>query len=228
MRSGLVTLTTARLVNTAQPKTTVNSLRPMKNVFNKAHSTDRRPIYNKTATKNSNFNQRVNTVSGNNVNAARPKVVVNIAKLKVVVNAVQGNQVNVVKASACWVWKPKTKFKNKEMNQFCERIGIKREFSVARTHQQNGVIERKNRTLIEAARTMLADSKLPTTWWAKAVNTSCYVQNRVLVTKPYNNTPYELFLGRKPALGFMRPFGCPVTILNTIDHLGKFDGKADE
>ncbi|GJW69065.1 putative ribonuclease H-like domain-containing protein [Tanacetum coccineum] len=86
----------------------------------------------------------------------------------------------------------------------------------------------KNRTLIEAARTMLADSKLPTTFWAKAVNTTCYVQNRVLVTKPHNKTPYELFLGRKPALGFMRPFGCPVTILNTIDHLGKFNGKADE
>ncbi|GJU15029.1 retrovirus-related pol polyprotein from transposon TNT 1-94 [Tanacetum coccineum] len=60
------------------------------------------------------------------------------------------------------------------------------------------------------------------------VNIACYVQNRVLVTKPHNKTPYELFLGRKPALGFMRPFGCPVTILNTIDHLGKFDGKADE
>ncbi|GJY61683.1 ribonuclease H-like domain-containing protein [Tanacetum coccineum] len=75
---------------------------------------------------------------------------------------------------------------------------------------------------------MLADSKLPTTFWAEAVNTACYVQNRVLVIKPYNKTPYELFLGRKPALGFMRPFGCPVTILNTIDHLGKFDGKADE
>ncbi|GKA92942.1 ribonuclease H-like domain-containing protein, partial [Tanacetum coccineum] len=121
-----------------------------------------------------------------------------------------------------------TEFKNKEMNQFCERKGIKREFSVARTPQQNGVAERKNRTLIEAARTMLTDSKLPTTFWAKAVNTACYVQNRVLVTKPHNKTPYELFLGRKPALGFMRPFGCPVTILNTIDHLGKFDGKADE
>ncbi|GJR42001.1 putative ribonuclease H-like domain-containing protein [Tanacetum coccineum] len=121
-----------------------------------------------------------------------------------------------------------TEFKNKEMNQFCERKGIKREFSVARTPQQNGVAERKNRTLIEAARTMLADSKLPTTFWAEAVNTACYVQNRVLVTKPHNKTPYELFLGRKPALGFMRPFGCPVTILNTIDHLGKFDGKADE
>ncbi|GKC81271.1 putative ribonuclease H-like domain-containing protein [Tanacetum coccineum] len=121
-----------------------------------------------------------------------------------------------------------TEFKNKVMNQFCEMKGIKREFSVARTPQQNGVAERKNRTLIEAARTMLADSKLPTTFWAEAVNTACYVQNRVLVIKPHNKTPYELFLGRKPALSFMRPFGYPVTILNTLDHLGKFDGKADE
>ncbi|GJT88020.1 putative ribonuclease H-like domain-containing protein [Tanacetum coccineum] len=121
-----------------------------------------------------------------------------------------------------------TEFKNKVMNQFCEIKGIKREFSVARTPQQNGVAERKNRTLIEAARTMLADSKLPTTLWAEAVNTACYVQNRVSVIKPYNKTPYELFLGRKPALSFMRPFGCPVTILNTLDHLGKFDGKANE
>ncbi|GJQ94336.1 retrovirus-related pol polyprotein from transposon TNT 1-94 [Tanacetum coccineum] len=72
---------------------------------------------------------------------------------------------------------------------------------------------------------MLAHSKLPTTFWAEAVNTACYVQNRVLVTKPHNKTPYELFLGRKPALGFMRPFRCPITILNTIDHLGKFDGS---
>ncbi|GJZ55645.1 putative ribonuclease H-like domain-containing protein [Tanacetum coccineum] len=75
---------------------------------------------------------------------------------------------------------------------------------------------------------MLADSKLPTTFWAEAVNTACYVQNKVLVIKPHNKTPYELFLDRKHALSFMRPCGCPVTILNTIDHLGKFDGKADE
>ncbi|GJU31232.1 putative ribonuclease H-like domain-containing protein [Tanacetum coccineum] len=121
-----------------------------------------------------------------------------------------------------------TEFKNKVMNQFCEMKGIKREFSVARTPQQNSVVERKNRTLIEAARTMLADSKLPTTFWAEAVNTACYVQNKVLVIKPHNKTPYELFLGRKPALSFMRPFGCPITILNILDHLGKFNGKADE
>ncbi|GKB84493.1 ribonuclease H-like domain-containing protein, partial [Tanacetum coccineum] len=121
-----------------------------------------------------------------------------------------------------------TEFKNKEMNQFFEMKGIKREFSVARNPQQNGVAERKNRTLIEAARTMLADSKLPTTFWAEAVNTACYVQNRVLVIKPHNKTPYELFHDRTPSLRFMRPFGCLVTILNTLDHLGKFDGKADE
>ncbi|GKA73866.1 ribonuclease H-like domain-containing protein [Tanacetum coccineum] len=119
-------------------------------------------------------------------------------------------------------------FKNREMNQFCEMKGILRQFSVARTPQQNGVAERRNRTLIKDARTMLADSKLLTTFWAKAVNTACYVQNRVLVVKPHNKTPYELFHGRTPTLSFMRPFGCPVTILNTIDHLGKFDGKADE
>ncbi|GKF55895.1 retrovirus-related pol polyprotein from transposon TNT 1-94, partial [Tanacetum coccineum] len=89
---------------------------------------------------------------------------------------------------------------------FCGMKGIKREFSVARTLQQNGVAERKNRTLIEAARTMLADSILPTTFWAEAVSTACYVQNRVLVTKPHKMTPYELL----------------------HDPLGKFDKKADK
>ncbi|GJT11595.1 putative ribonuclease H-like domain-containing protein [Tanacetum coccineum] len=73
------------------------------------------------------------------------------------------------------------------------RLGIKKEFSIARTPQQNGVAERRNMTLIEAVRTMLADSK-----------------------------------GRTPALSFMRPFGCHVTILNTLDYLGKFDRKSDE
>nr|GEU66122.1 ribonuclease H-like domain, reverse transcriptase, RNA-dependent DNA polymerase [Tanacetum cinerariifolium] len=72
------------------------------------------------------------------------------------------------------------------------KTGIKRECSNARTPQQNRVAERKNMTLIEAARTMLADSFLPTTFWAEVVNTACYVLNKVLVTKPQNKTPYEL------------------------------------
>ncbi|GJR32336.1 putative ribonuclease H-like domain-containing protein [Tanacetum coccineum] len=83
-------------------------------------------------------------------------------------------------------------------------------------------------TLIEATKTMLADFKLPTIFWAEAVNTACYVHNMVLVVKPHNKTPYELFRGRTPALSFIRLFGCHVTILNTLDYLGKFDGKSDE
>nr|GFB19755.1 hypothetical protein [Tanacetum cinerariifolium] len=91
-----------------------------------------------------------------------------------------------------------TGFKNFDLNLFYELKGIKREFSVPRTPQQNGIAERKNRTLIEAARTIL---------------------NRVLVTKPQNKTPYELLHGRTPSIGFMRPFGYHVTILNTLDPL---------
>ncbi|GKF24052.1 putative ribonuclease H-like domain-containing protein, partial [Tanacetum coccineum] len=121
-----------------------------------------------------------------------------------------------------------TEFKNSIMNQFCDSKRIKKEFSIARTPQQNGVAERKNRTLIEAARTMLVDSRLSITFWAEAVNTACYVLNMVLITKPHNKTSYELIHGRPPLINFMKPFGCPVTILNTRDQLGKFDGKADE
>ncbi|GJT55588.1 putative ribonuclease H-like domain-containing protein, partial [Tanacetum coccineum] len=121
-----------------------------------------------------------------------------------------------------------TEFKNRDIIEFCGSKGIKREYSNARTPQQNGVAERKNRTLIEAARTMLADSFLPNTFWAEAVSTACYVLNRVLVTKPQNKTPYELITGKIPIISYIRPFGCHVTILNTIDHLGKFEGKSDE
>nr|GEX08441.1 uncharacterized mitochondrial protein AtMg00810-like [Tanacetum cinerariifolium] len=90
------------------------------------------------------------------------------------------------------------------MNEFCTKKGIRREFNNARTPQQNGVTERRNKTLIEAARTM------------------------VLVNKSQNKTPYKLFNSRIPAIGFLRPFGCHVMILNTLDHLGKFDAKGDK
>nr|GEV16671.1 hypothetical protein [Tanacetum cinerariifolium] len=121
-----------------------------------------------------------------------------------------------------------TEFKNNDLNQLCGMKGIKREFSVPRIPQQNGIAKRKNKTLIEAAKTMLAYSLLLIPFWAEAVNTTCYVQNRVLLTKPHNKTPYELLHGRTPSIGFMRPFGCPVTILNTLDSLGKLNRKVDE
>nr|GEX35890.1 retrovirus-related Pol polyprotein from transposon TNT 1-94 [Tanacetum cinerariifolium] len=76
--------------------------------------------------------------------------------------------------------------------------GIKREFSIPMTPQQNGIAERKNKTLIEAARTLLADSLLPIPFWAEAFNTACYVQNRVLVTKPHTKTPYESYMSVSP------------------------------
>ncbi|GJY71310.1 putative ribonuclease H-like domain-containing protein [Tanacetum coccineum] len=121
-----------------------------------------------------------------------------------------------------------TEFKNAKLIELCGEKGIKRDYSNARTPQQNGVAERKNRTLIEAARTMLADSKLPTMFWTEAVSTACYVLNRVLITNPHNKTPYALLTGKTPSISHFKPFGCHVTILNTSDHLGKFDGKADE
>ncbi|GJU95939.1 putative ribonuclease H-like domain-containing protein [Tanacetum coccineum] len=342
MKSGLVSVNTARQVNAAHSKTTVNAARPKSHFSKPAHSTIKRPIHKNTPFKNSNFNQRVNTVKDKNVNTVRLKVdnaqvdlqdqgvidsgfsrhmIENMSYLtdhveidggyvafrgnpkgwkitklghlnfKTMNKLVKGNLVrglpsklfendqtcvacqkgkqhrascksktensislplhllhmdlfgltfvkSLMKKMYClvvtddysrftWVFFLATKdetsgilksfitgienlvdhkvkvircdngteFKNREMNQFCEKKGILRQYSVARTPQQNGVAKRRNKTLIEAARTMLADSKLPTTFWAEAVNTACYVQNRVLVVKPYNKTPYELFHG---------------------------------
>ncbi|GJS93467.1 putative ribonuclease H-like domain-containing protein [Tanacetum coccineum] len=107
--SGLISLNTARTVNTVQTRTVVNNAGPMKNVINDAYSTARRPFNKITAFNNSNFNNKVNIVNAKNVNAARPNAVVNTARLKSVLSAVKGNKGNVVKASACWVWRPKHK-----------------------------------------------------------------------------------------------------------------------
>nr|GEX40369.1 hypothetical protein [Tanacetum cinerariifolium] len=119
-------------------------------------------------------------------------------------------------------------FKNAHIIELCGSKRIKREYSNARTPQQNKVAKRKNRTLIEAARTMLADSKLPTMFWTEVVRTACYVLNRVLVNSLHNKTPYALLTGNIPSISHFKPFGCHVTILNTSDHLGKFDRKADK
>nr|GEV22906.1 hypothetical protein [Tanacetum cinerariifolium] len=124
---------------------------------------------------------------------------------------------------------PRFKFHtNEQCNKIPPLLKIKKEYNNAITSQQNRVTEGKNRTLIEAARTMLANSFLPNTFWAKVVSTACYVLNRVLVTKPQNKTPYELITGKIPIISYIKPFGCHVTILNIIDHLGKFEEKYDK
>ncbi|GKC87658.1 ribonuclease H-like domain-containing protein [Tanacetum coccineum] len=161
-----------------------------------------------------------------------------------VVSENKGKGANAVKASTCWVWKAKNSSGNPQQKEYKEKAVINSGCSRHMTGNKcyldeyedydggfvsfgdgKGIIsrkaERKNRTLIEAVRTMLVDSKLLTTFWAKAVNTACYVLNRVLVIKPHNKTPYELIRGRPPLIDFLKPFGRPVTILNTRDHLCK-------
>ena len=93
------------------------------------------------------------------------------------------------------------------MEDFCKENGITQQFSSPITAQKNGVGERKNGTLIEAARTMLQDVKLPTSFWAEAINTACYIQNRTLINKPVGNTPYLIMRGKKPTSKHLHVFG---------------------
>jgi len=107
-------------------------------------------------------------------------------------------------------------------------MGILHNFSTPRTPQQNGVVERNNGFLEELARTMLSKSSLPKYFWADAVNTSCYVMNRVLIRPILKKTPYELFNGRKLNISHLRVFGCSCFVLNNgKENLGKFDEKVD-
>nr|GEZ26364.1 hypothetical protein [Tanacetum cinerariifolium] len=251
---------TARYVNTAASRPTVNGAKPSSNVFHKSHSPVRRTFNQTTAPKNSDLKEKINTakihndhgiysgcsrhMTGNNsflidyqeidggfvafggspkggkisgkggLTYLFAKATIDESNLwhrrlghinfKTMNKLVRGNLVRGLPLKifenehtfvACQKGKRhKASYKTKLMK------GIKREFSVARTPQQNGVAKRKNKTLIEAARTMLVDSLLPT----------------------------DFGLKQTPNLDFMKPFGCLVTILNTLDHLGKFKKKADE
>ena len=118
-------------------------------------------------------------------------------------------------------------FDNDALELFCDEHGFNHNFSAPRTPQQNGVVERKNRTIQEMARSMLNEISLPKYFWAEAVNTSCYILNRVFIRPNMNKTPYELWKGRKPNIGYFRVFGCKCYILNTKDNLGKLDAKSN-
>ncbi|KAJ9540360.1 hypothetical protein OSB04_026866 [Centaurea solstitialis] len=121
-----------------------------------------------------------------------------------------------------------TEFRNAKLQSFLEDVGISHNFSAVRTPQQNGVVERKNRTLVEAARSMMAHSGVPQSFWAKAVSTACYTQNRTLIVKRTGKTAYEMVEQRKPNIDYFRVFGCKCYVLNDRDDLGKFEPKSDE
>ncbi|GJV67198.1 ribonuclease H-like domain-containing protein [Tanacetum coccineum] len=326
---------TARYVNTAASRPTVNGAKPSSNVFHKSHSSVKRTIYQRTAPKNSDFKEKVNTAKVNNVTTAGTKAVV---------SAVQGHEENAIKSLACWIWRPtgkvidhiskdsgpympkrfdygnpqyalqdqgifdsgcsrhmtgnksyltdyqdidggfvafagspkggkitrkgkirtgkldfedvyfvkELKFNLFSVSQMCDKknsvlftkteclvlfpdfklldesqvlLKVPRHKNMYSFDLKNGVLS-GGETLLEAYLQSFLKMTILVLLVRRESNTKPL--NRVLVTKPHNKTPYELLLGRPPSICFMRPFGCPMTILNTLDPLGKFDGKADE
>nr|GFC83247.1 retrovirus-related Pol polyprotein from transposon TNT 1-94 [Tanacetum cinerariifolium] len=120
-----------------------------------------------------------------------------------------------------------TEFKNKTLAKFFDEVGITQQFFAARTPQQNGVVEKRNRTLVEAARTMLTFANLPSFLWAEAIATACFTQNRLIIHKHFDKIPYELINKRKPNIKFFRVFGCRCYLLNDYDDAGKLKAKED-
>ncbi|GJT15513.1 retrovirus-related pol polyprotein from transposon TNT 1-94 [Tanacetum coccineum] len=121
-----------------------------------------------------------------------------------------------------------TEFKNHKLEEFCDENGISQNFSSPCTLDQNGVAERRNKTLIEAARTMLNSAKLSKQFQGEAVNIACYTQNRSIIVKRHGKTSYDVFRGRSSDISYFHVFGCPVHIHNHRDHLGKFNEKAND
>ncbi|GJY37779.1 putative ribonuclease H-like domain-containing protein, partial [Tanacetum coccineum] len=334
-----ISISTAKLVNTTAPKSKVNDALPKTYSYFKVHSPVRMAFNQKSAAKTNNLNEKVKTARVNNVNTARPKAIV---------SAAVGNGENVVKSSACWIWRPtgnvidhtskdsgsymlkrfdnvdlqgrlkhmtgnksfltdyleidggfvafggspkggkitgKGKFRTGKLDfkdvyfvkelkfnlfsvsQMCDKknsvlftetecLVLSPDFKLLDESQVLLKVPRQNNmynldlknvvpsggeTLLEVPSKLFENDHTCVacqkgkqhkasckTKLAEAVSTACYVQNRVLVTKLHNKTPYELLHGRPPSISFMRPFGCPVTILNTLNPLGKFDEKADE
>ncbi|KAJ9541984.1 hypothetical protein OSB04_028490 [Centaurea solstitialis] len=147
-----------------------------------------------------------------------PMLLINLLKR---LQVFHGLQVKVIRSDNC------TEFKNSTIEEYLNSVGITHNFSAPRTPQQNGVVERKNRTIVEAARTTLNASGLPLTFWAEAVSTACYTQNRSLVVKRFEKTPYHLLYNKRPNIKFFHVFGCKCFVLNDREPVGKFDPKGD-
>ncbi|KAG9459211.1 hypothetical protein H6P81_003719 [Aristolochia fimbriata] len=119
-------------------------------------------------------------------------------------------------------------FENKDFAEFCDKRGIHHEFSAPKTPQQNGVVERKNRTLQEMARVMLLSKGLPKKLWAEAINNACYITNRVFFRPFTHKIPYELYKEKKPTVSHFYNFGSKCYILCDREALGKFATRSDE
>ncbi|GJR49815.1 retrovirus-related pol polyprotein from transposon TNT 1-94 [Tanacetum coccineum] len=120
-----------------------------------------------------------------------------------------------------------SEFKNQILKEYFDSVGISHQSSSVKTPQQNGVVERRNQTLVEAARTMLILSSAPLFLWAEAISTACYTQNRFIIHRRFNKTPYELINGRKPDISFLHVFGALCYPKNDHEDIGKLGAKGD-
>nr|GEU45031.1 retrovirus-related Pol polyprotein from transposon TNT 1-94 [Tanacetum cinerariifolium] len=120
-----------------------------------------------------------------------------------------------------------TEFKNQVLKEYFDTVGISHQMSSIRTPQQNGVMERRNRTLVEAARKMLIFSRAPLFLWAEAIATACFTQNRSIIHRRFIKTPYELINGIKPDISFLYVFGALCYPKNDHEDIGKLGVKDD-
>ncbi|GKC16592.1 retrovirus-related pol polyprotein from transposon TNT 1-94 [Tanacetum coccineum] len=118
-----------------------------------------------------------------------------------------------------------TKFKNQVLKEYFDSVGISHQASYVRTPQQNGVVERRNRTLVESARTLLVFSCAMLFLWVEAIATACYTQNRSIIHRRFGKTPYELINGRKPDISFLYVFGALCYPKNDCEDIRKLRGK---
>jgi hypothetical protein len=118
-----------------------------------------------------------------------------------------------------------TEFRNASFDEFCLEHGIDQQFFTPRVPQQNGVMEQKNRTLVEMARTMLDEHMTPRCFWANAISTACYISNQIFLRSSLHLTPFELHFGRKPSVSHFRPFGCKHFVLK-CGNLDNFESRS--
>nr|GEW12796.1 ribonuclease H-like domain-containing protein [Tanacetum cinerariifolium] len=227
-KSRLVPLTAARPVTSVIPQPYVTRPRPAKNIVTKSHSPPKRTIHHRPSPIPSNFPHKVTTVkapNGNPQQALKDKGVIDSGCSRHMIRnvsylsefeALNEGYVSFGKnpKGGKITGKGKTRLGKLDFDDvyFVKELKFNL-FSVLQ------MCDKKNSVLFTDTEYIVVSSDF------KLLDES---HNRVLVTKPHNKIPYELLLGRTPSIGFMRPFGCPVTILNTLDPIGKFDGKADE
>jgi hypothetical protein len=118
-----------------------------------------------------------------------------------------------------------TEFKNASFNHFCLEHGVDQQFSALRVPQQNRVVERKNHTLVEMARTMLDEHRTSRHFWADAISTACYISNQIFLRSILHLTPFDLRFGRKPSISHFGPFGCKCFVLK-YGNLDKFESRS--